>query len=150
MRACTLLNQEQVILLGHDTNILIFVDKVSAGDLIGTVQPSYCSDTNHIHVALTKDGGVLDPSPYIYQRPIKLPKWNQICDDYRIVKMVRRMNFIEKTHWLNESYIHIESPVTVPLILAYFSTLFRFVHEPKNMHIAFFYLCFLHNNQKIS
>lgn len=58
---------------------------MAAGDSIGTANASACPSQNHIHMAITRDGGVVDPSEVLDKRPIVVPKWNQICDDYKLV-----------------------------------------------------------------
>ncbi|XP_053390116.1 uncharacterized protein LOC128553035, partial [Mercenaria mercenaria] len=59
--------------------------KVSAGVVIGTVTKSPCGDYNHIHLSIRREGGFVDPSNYVSQRPVELPKWTQLCDDYKVV-----------------------------------------------------------------
>lgn len=62
--------------------------QVSGGDIIGTVTSSPCSGNNHIHIAIRRDGGYVDPSNYLAARLVTLPKWKQECDDYKLVYKV--------------------------------------------------------------
>ncbi|XP_053398719.1 uncharacterized protein LOC128556879 [Mercenaria mercenaria] len=59
--------------------------RVSAGVAIGTVTESPCGEYNHIHLSIRRDGGFVDPSNYIPQRLVEVPKWKQLCDDYKVV-----------------------------------------------------------------
>ncbi|WAR05121.1 hypothetical protein MAR_020490 [Mya arenaria] len=59
--------------------------RVSGGDTIGFANASPCKGYNHIHISLKRDGGFVDPSDVLEKRPIELPKWKQICDDYKLV-----------------------------------------------------------------
>ncbi|XP_022103294.1 uncharacterized protein LOC110986022 [Acanthaster planci] len=84
---------------------------VIAGTVIGTVGRSpTCRPSNYIHMSMKKskpnrlasilDGaldddpsaadlaakdGYVDPSSYLAKRPLTLPKWTQVCDDYKLV-----------------------------------------------------------------
>ena len=66
--------------------------QVGAGDVIGTVTKSKCSASDHIHFAIRKDRGTLDPSKYLGLRLISI-KYEQACDDYRLVFKVRNLVF---------------------------------------------------------
>ncbi|KAK6174798.1 hypothetical protein SNE40_013376 [Patella caerulea] len=59
---------------------------VTAGQKIGEVTPSVCDAEDHIHFAMQKNnGGVIDPTRYVPPRIPALPKWEQECDDYKLV-----------------------------------------------------------------
>ena len=61
--------------------------QVAAGQPIGIATSSDCD--NHIHLAFLKDGGsYVDPSKYLDSIFPTVPKWTQICDDYKLVFMV--------------------------------------------------------------
>ncbi|XP_038062441.1 uncharacterized protein LOC119732930 [Patiria miniata] len=86
---------------------------VIAGTVMGTVgRSTTCTPPNYIHVSmknskpnrlvtilddildddpLTSDiaakEGFVDPSNYLAKRPLVLPKWTQVCDDYKVVWM---------------------------------------------------------------
>lgn len=62
-----------------------FLTQVSAGDPIGTAVESPCATQNHIHFAIRRNGGAVDPSEFLESRPIQKPEWVQICDDYKLV-----------------------------------------------------------------
>jgi len=64
---------------------IYLVVKVAAGDPIGEAIASACPSQNHLHMVLTRDGGVVDPSEILDKRPIVTPKWTQDCDDYKLV-----------------------------------------------------------------
>lgn len=40
-------------------------------------------------MSIRRDGGYVDPSNYIPERSVVLPKWTQLCDDYKVVYKVR-------------------------------------------------------------
>lgn len=71
----------------YSNNARIVILKVAPGQPIGTVTGSECD--NHIHLAMLKEGGTyIDPTKYIESIIPTVPKWNQICDDYKLVLMV--------------------------------------------------------------
>lgn len=71
----------------YSNNACIVILKVAPGQPIGTVTGSECD--NHIHLAMLKEGGnYIDPTKYIESIIPTVPKWNQICDDYKLVLMV--------------------------------------------------------------
>jgi hypothetical protein len=74
--------------------ICFYILKVAAGVAIGTTTKSPCD--NHIHLSIRREGGFVDPSNYIPQRLIEPPKWEQLCDDYKVVYKVE----IETYHLL--------------------------------------------------
>ena len=55
------------------------------GDVIGTAAKSECEGFNHLHLALRKRRGAVDPSKYLEKRPLQFPEWKQECDDYKLV-----------------------------------------------------------------
>ena len=63
--------------------------QVGKGDVIGSVSKSQCEGMNHIHLAIMKGRGAVDPSKYLEKRPLKFPEWKQQCDDYKLVFKVR-------------------------------------------------------------
>ncbi|XP_052806223.1 uncharacterized protein LOC128235441 [Mya arenaria] len=58
---------------------------VAGGDTIGFATASPCNGFNHIHLSLRRDDGLVDPSDILDTRPLQLPKWTQVCDDYKLV-----------------------------------------------------------------
>ncbi|XP_045156811.2 uncharacterized protein LOC123523186 [Mercenaria mercenaria] len=59
--------------------------QVTGGEVIGIVTKSPCGNNNHIHVSVRRGSGVVDPSNYLEDRKMNAPKWEQICDDYKVV-----------------------------------------------------------------
>ncbi|XP_035662464.1 uncharacterized protein LOC118406510 [Branchiostoma floridae] len=57
--------------------------EVTGGQDIGTVVTSGCN--NHIHFAIKKGTGYLDPTKFLEPRGIQIPTWVQDCDDYKLV-----------------------------------------------------------------
>ncbi|XP_062579219.1 uncharacterized protein LOC134241150, partial [Saccostrea cucullata] len=55
----------------------------AAGQPIGRATGSDCD--NHIHLAFQKDGGYIDPTKFLESLMPVVPKWKQICDDYKLV-----------------------------------------------------------------
>ena len=93
---------------------MYFLTQVIAGTEIGRVgSATACAPPNYIHLSMTKNKpdrlasildsalnddptatdlaakkGYVDPSNYLAKRPLKIPKWIQECDDYKLVWMV--------------------------------------------------------------
>ena len=45
--------------------------------------------TNHIHFAMKKGNGFIDPTKFLEARLFKFKPWEQYCDDYLLVWKVR-------------------------------------------------------------
>ena len=61
--------------------------QVAAGVSIGMATKSPC--TNHIHFAMKKGNGFIDPTKFLEARLFKFKPWEQYCDDYLLVWKVR-------------------------------------------------------------
>ena len=62
--------------------------QVVAGQVIGQATRSPCSGYNHIHLAILKGNGTVDPTRYVEPRFPEMPQWIQECDDYKYVYKV--------------------------------------------------------------
>ncbi|XP_048258717.1 uncharacterized protein LOC124137708 isoform X1 [Haliotis rufescens] len=63
-----------------------YVDSpVNAGQKIGLAANSPCGGNEHIHLALRRKGGYVDPTRYLEVRLPKILEWVQECDDYKVV-----------------------------------------------------------------
>ncbi|XP_041378093.1 uncharacterized protein LOC121390363 [Gigantopelta aegis] len=72
-------------------------DIVGAGEQIGVAAMTPC--LNHIHFALKRGTGFVDPKNYLRVRLPEMPKWVQECDDYKLVfkgKTIREGSLIGK------------------------------------------------------
>ncbi|KAK3589057.1 hypothetical protein CHS0354_008707 [Potamilus streckersoni] len=58
---------------------------VGKGDKIGTATKSPCTGMNHIHLAVVRDGGAVDPTNFLESKFVEAPKWVQECDDMKLV-----------------------------------------------------------------
>ncbi len=86
--------------------------QVIAGTEIGRVgKATTCAPSNYVHLSMTKtkpdrlaliletalndntteaaEEGYVDPTNYLAKRPVVRPHWKQICDDYKLVLIVR-------------------------------------------------------------
>ena len=89
--------------------------QVIAGTQIGLVSSAItCTPPNYIHLSMKKTKpdrlaslldsalddepsaadqaakeGYVDPSNYLAKRPLEIPQWIQVCDDYKLVWRVR-------------------------------------------------------------
>ncbi|KAL8609979.1 hypothetical protein ACOMHN_029472 [Nucella lapillus] len=59
--------------------------EVVAGQVIGEATSSPCSGFNHLHFAIKKRNGTIDPTRYLEPRFPEMPQWIQECDDYKYV-----------------------------------------------------------------
>ncbi|CAG2200472.1 unnamed protein product [Mytilus edulis] len=87
--------ENRVVIL--DRNHLLILNKVTGGYKwnirTGLVQDipsalskeSPCYPFNHIHFAMKKGNGTVDPTKFLSPRFFKIPKWIQTCDDYKLV-----------------------------------------------------------------
>ena len=62
--------------------------QVVAGQVIGKATKSPCTGVNHIHFAIRKGNGTVDPTRYVEPRFPEMPTWKQDCDDYKYVYKV--------------------------------------------------------------
>ncbi|CAG2209692.1 unnamed protein product [Mytilus edulis] len=69
----------------HQTDQLYIENRIAAGAPIGTAKKSPCYPFNSIHFAMMKDNGTVDPTKFLSPRFFEIPKWLQICDDYKLV-----------------------------------------------------------------
>ncbi|KAL3873935.1 hypothetical protein ACJMK2_037012, partial [Sinanodonta woodiana] len=58
---------------------------VGKGDKIGTATKSPCTGMNHIHLAVLRDGGAVDPTNFLESKLVEAPKWVQQCDDMKLM-----------------------------------------------------------------
>lgn len=66
--------------------------QVAAGAPIGKATKSTCK--NHIHFALKKGKGFVDPTNFLEHKFFKYKEWKQNCDDYFLEWKVTVLNVI--------------------------------------------------------
>lgn len=62
----------------------IYDFQVGAGVVIGEVVASPCNLSSHIHLAMWRNGGPVDPTEFMQGRNVTMPEWVQECDDYKL------------------------------------------------------------------
>ena len=45
---------------------------------------SSCNSSNHIHFAIQREGGFVDPTRFLQSRMFDMPTWVQSCDDFKL------------------------------------------------------------------
>ncbi|CAG2216212.1 unnamed protein product [Mytilus edulis] len=68
----------------HPSDNLYIEKRVAAGVPIGLAVASPCNSSNHIHVAMKREGGFIDPTRFLQTRMFEMPQWVQICDDFKL------------------------------------------------------------------
>ncbi|XP_048250793.1 uncharacterized protein LOC124111176 [Haliotis rufescens] len=69
----------------HPSDGLYVDNQVVAGQVIGAASESECGSSNHIHFAMRRPDGPVDPTRFLEPRIPEIPKWIQECDDYKLV-----------------------------------------------------------------
>lgn len=80
--------------------------QVAAGEPIGNAITSKC--TNHIHFAMKKDEGFVDPTKFLENRLFQYQPWEEDCDDYLLVWKVIFSQLFVVLNMKIKTFIHNE------------------------------------------
>ena len=57
-------------------------------EIFNKIADTFSGDGNESATEMAAKQGYVDPTKYLEPRPIEIPKWVQVCDDYRLVILV--------------------------------------------------------------